>query len=272
MNSSPNLVTNKVVDLTLLLAEELPCSWPGHMPYQQKTFNYFADGGTDEARFQSRCGNYQTRWLLIDEHTGTHMDAPAHFIPREGLGLPDESAMGSVTAEQIDLSQLIGPAVVIDVSDLLGGEQVSGESPDILPDHVVQHEREFGAISPGDIVLFRSNWDEKYYVSGAAGRGYAADALLGGHGPAWPAPTAETMHHLIDRGVRCIGTDGASMGSSHDGRGVHIAGFGQGAVFIEALGNLRALPVLGATFVFAPLKVARGSGAPGRAFAFLPEP
>lgn len=73
--------SGRLVDLTLLVAEELPCWWATHMPYQHKTFNYFADGGTDAAPLLSRTGTYQTRWMLIDEHTGTHVDAPAHFVP-----------------------------------------------------------------------------------------------------------------------------------------------------------------------------------------------
>jgi kynurenine formamidase len=78
------------------------------------------------------------------------------------------------------------------------------------------------------------------------------------------------MRILIERGVRCVGTDGVSMGSSHDGAGTHYAGLEAGVVFIEALGHLEQLPVRGAFFCFAPLKVARGSGAPGRAFAWVP--
>lgn len=260
----------KVVDLTLLLAEELPCTWPGHMPFQQKTFNYFAAGGEPEATFVSPCGDYQTRWLLIDEHTGTHMDAPAHFIPREGTGLRGEGAAGSVTVEQIGLSQLIGPAVVVDVGYLLEGETVDGESVAIEPMHLQEFEREHGEFAEGQIVLFRSGWDERYYRSGPAGAEYAVNAMVHRTGLSWPAPIAETMKYLSAKGVRCVGTDGPSMGSSHAGRDVHLEGLGNGVVFIEALANLGTLPVRGSTFVFAPLKVDRGTGAPGRAFAFLP--
>ncbi|GHD43695.1 cyclase family protein [Mycetocola manganoxydans] len=258
-----------MVDLTLLLAEELPCTWPGHMPYQQKTFNYFAAGGVDEAHMVSPCGDYQTRWLLIDEHTGTHMDAPAHFVPRPGTGLPDEGEAGNVTVENVALSQLIGPAVVIDVAHLLEGATVDGESPVIGRSDVEAFELANGDLQEGDIVLFRSAWDAKHYRSGTEGAHYATNALIHKTGASWPAPVAETMRYLASRGVRCVGTDSPSMGSSHAGREVHIAGLSVGTIFIEALANLSALPVRGSTFVFAPLKVARGTGAPGRAFAFL---
>lgn len=259
-----------VVDLTLLLAEELPCTWPGHMPYQQKTFSYFEAGGTDEAHLVSPCGDYQTRWLLVDEHTGTHIDAPAHFIPRTSTGLPDAGAAGSVTVEQIPLSQTMGPAVVIDVTDLTELPVAAGESPLIEKHRITAFEAKNGPLLPGDIVLFRSNWDKTRYVEGAAGKSYAHNPLLLKQGPGWPAPSSEAMNYLIDRGIRCVGTDAASMGSSHAGRDVHIVGLGNGVVFIEALANLGVVPVRGAYFIFAPLKVARGTGAPGRALAILP--
>jgi len=52
---------------------------------------------------------------------------------------------------------------------------------------------------------------------------------------------------------------------------VQVVGLSAGAVFIEGLSNLGALPPRGAWFFFAPLKVEGGTGAPGRAFAFVPK-
>lgn len=259
-----------VVDLTLLVSEDLPCTWPGHMPYQQKTFNYFGVAGTDEAHLTSPCGPYQTRWLLIDEHTGTHVDAPAHFVPREGTGYGGEHPAGDITVDRIPLTQTMGPAAVVDVSGLIDPEETSATSTYIEPEHLVAFESEHGRFASGEIVLFRSGWDETRYHEGAVGRAYAHDAVILGRGPAWPAPSPAAMEHLIDRGVRCVGTDAPSMGSRQAGRDVHMKGLSRGCVFIEALTNLRALPERGAMFVFAPVKIARGSGAPGRAFAVLP--
>ena len=73
----------RVIDLSLTLAEELPCSWATHMPFQHKTFTHFGTDLRQDAPLVNRpgVGAYQTRWMLIDEHTGTHVDAPAHFIP-----------------------------------------------------------------------------------------------------------------------------------------------------------------------------------------------
>lgn len=262
------LSSRLVVDLTLLLAEELPAAWAKHMPYQQKTFNYFADRDDQVSPLKSEIGPYQTRWLLIDEHTGTHVDAPAHFIPEQHTGLPGAAEVGSVTVEQIPLEQLMGPAVVIDVPPAIDGS-APGVSPLITEEFITEWEHSNGEIEAGDVVLFRTGWDS-HYVPGAPGLAYCHDALVTGKGPGWPAPDEAAMRHLMDRGVACVGTDGASMGSADNGAEVHRVGLGARVAFIEALGQLSQLPVRGALFCFAPLKVARGTGAPGRAFAWLP--
>ncbi len=267
--AAADLLGLRLVDLTLLLAEELPAAWAKHMPYQQKTFNYFTRVDQQVSPLKSELGPYQTRWLIIDEHTGTHVDAPAHFIPELKTGLPRAAEAGAITVEQIPLEQLIGPAVVIDVPDDLPGS-APGISPIISRELITSWEQANGEVAGGDIVLFRSNWD-RHYVAGEAGLAYCHDPLVTGKGPGWPAPGEGAMQHLMDRGVRCVGTDGTSMGSAHNGAGVHHLGLGARIAFIEALGQLDQLPVRGAIFCFAPLKVARGTGAPGRAFAWIPE-
>lgn len=258
----------RVVDLTLLLAEELPCWWSTHMPFQQKTFSYFDDRGDAARRVISRSGAYQTRWLLVDEHTGTHVDAPAHFFPEPDTGLPGADEIGSVTTEQIPLEQMMGPAVVIDVpGDLPGG--APGVSPVIPPGLIERFEAAHGPIRPGEVVLFRSGWD-RHYSAGEAGSAYCFDPVVAKTVPGWPAPEPPAMRALIERGVRCVGTDSPSMGSTHDGAPVHREGLGAGLAFVEALGRLEQLPARGAFFCFAPINLARGTGAPGRAFAWLP--
>lgn len=269
-STAHSLAQLTMVDLTLLIAEELPAAWATHMPYQQKTFNYFTDVDDQTSPLKNATGPYQTRWLLIDEHTGTHVDAPAHFIPESKTGLPHAAEVGSVTVEQIPLDQLTGPAVVIDIPPDLPGS-APGVSPTITTEFVTGWERDNGELSAGDIVLFRTGWDRRY-LPGRAGLGYCYQALITRDGPGWPAPDADAMRHIMDRGVTCVGTDGVSMGSSHDGAGVHYAGLEARVAFVEALGHLDRLPVRGALFCFAPLKIARGTGAPGRAFAWVPTP
>jgi kynurenine formamidase len=259
----------ELVDLTLLLAEELPSTWSGHMPYQQKTFTYFADQEPNPANpLFDRVGSYQTRWLLMDEHTGTHVDAPAHFLPEPGTGLPNSHAAGTITVDQLRLRQLMGPAVVVDIPEDTPGS-APGVSPTITAEFLRSFEDHHGRFAANDVVLLRSRWD-RHYLPGRAGDDYCYNPVVLKTTPGHPAPDAEAMALLVERGVRCVGTDGPSMGSVHDGVDVHVLGLAHEVAFIEALGNLSALPVRGAFFLFAPLKVARGTGAPGRAMAWIP--
>lgn len=261
----------QVVDLSLLIAEDLPCYWATHLPFQHKTYNWFADRSDVSGCVVNRSGPYATRWMAIDEHTGTHIDAPSHFIPPEGSGLPHEGAAGAITVDRIPLERHIGPAAVIDVTKLTAEGMLPGESPVIGPAHVEQWEREHGRLQPGDICLFRTGWDA-LYQRGTSGTRYVYDVVVTRTAPGWPAPEVETISLLLDRGVRCAGTDGPSMGPAHGDRGqaVHVAGLSMGVVYIECLTNLARVPARGALFCFLPLNVEGGTGAPGRAIAWVP--
>jgi kynurenine formamidase len=262
------LAGTRLVDLTVLVAENRPCFWPAHIPYQQKTFNYFEDRPEDPQPVWSRAGAYHTRILIIDEHTGTHFDAPTHFIPPPGSSLPHAGPEGEVSADRVPLTQLMGPAAVIDApADLEPAEP--GDSPLIEPDAVHAFEAAHGELRAGDVVLLRTGWDAHYRPL-PEGRAYAEDVVVHRSAPGWPAPAVDTMQLLVERGVRCVGIDAPTMGPAHDGGPVHVLGLSSGVLFIEALTGLAELPPRGAWFCFAPLKLASGTGAPGRAFALVP--
>jgi kynurenine formamidase len=264
----PSFEDLELVDLTVVLAEDFPCWWPAHMPYQQKTFNYFADQLEAVQPVRSRAGAYQTRWLLIDEHTGTHFDAPTHFIPPPSSGLPEAGPAGEISVERVPLRQLMGPAAVVDVSGL--ADAAPGVSPYIEPDLIRSWESDNGELRADDVVLLRSDWDSRYRRM-PEGSAYAEDVTIRRSSVGWPAPSVATMQLLLERGVRCVGTDAPTMGAAHDGVPVHVAGLSAGALFIEGLAHLEELPARGAWFCFAPLKVEGGTGAPGRAFALVPK-
>ena len=119
---------SELVDLSVTLAEHLPAAWPTHMPFQRKVFNWYARKEGQVQPIHSLRGPYQTGWLTLDEHCGTHFDAPTHFIPPPDSGLPHAGPAGTVTVEQISLDRLIGPAAVIDIPDDLPGS-APGVSP-----------------------------------------------------------------------------------------------------------------------------------------------
>jgi kynurenine formamidase len=256
----------RLVDLSLPLAESLPCSWPGYVPYRHTLFEWFEERETDAVAIASN-GRYHTRWLMFAEHTGTHFDAPTHWIPPPGSGLPGAGPAGATSTHDVPLEQLMGPAAVVDLSRMSAvGEP--GVSPRIDVGALESFERDHGAFAAGEVVLLRTDWDSRY-VRGPGGSRYVNESVAGRE-PGWPAPTPEAVELLLDRGVRCLGVDTPSVGAVDDGRPAHVAGLAHGMVYVEGLTRLSELPVRGALFAFLPLPVEKGSGAPGRAVALLP--
>jgi kynurenine formamidase len=185
----------------------------------------------------------------------THVDAPIHF------------AAGRRSTEAIPLESLVGPAVVIDVSEAAARDR----------DHAVslaeltEWERAHGAIPAGAIVLFRTGfgafWPDRARYLGTAERGAAGVARL--H---FPGLGEEAARWLIrERSVRAVGIDTASID-----RGVST-GFETHRVLGEAdvpafenLAALDRLPPHGFEVVALPMKIAGGSGGPLRAIAIVP--
>jgi kynurenine formamidase len=205
----------------------------------------------------------------MEEHTGTHCDAPAHFIPDPKFGLPHSTASGGITVEQLDLTGFMGPAAVIDASHLTGTGP-AGQSPIITTELIQRWESEYGAIEDGTIVLLRTDWTDRYYRKAPEGNLFAYDPIITKSVPAWPAPDAAAMTYLVDRGVHCVGIDNSSMGPLQADAEPHWAGLGRGTVFVERMTNLGRLPARGAFFIFLPIKIDGGSGGPGRAIALVP--
>lgn len=256
----------RVVDLSVTLSERLPGSWPGHAIFSHHNWNWFAEVDSPTGKTRSEAP-YQTNAISIDEHCGTHFDAPTHFIPPPDSGLPHAGEPGAESGEKVPLEDLMGEAVVIDVSFLSeGGEP--GVSPFIEPEHIQSFERENGELQAGEVVLLRTGWD-RYYVEGEEGLKYMHASLVTGTFQGWPAPSPELAVYLDEKGIKTLGIDAPSIGSAHDGVPVHQEGLGRGMRYIELLANLDRLPVRGAFFVFLPIKVAGSSGGPGRAMAFV---
>lgn len=254
----------RFIDLSLTLSEELPCSWPDHMPFQQKIYNWFADNADGPQALSGKRGPYQTRWLAIDEHTGTHIDAPNHGVPPPRSGLPGASDLGLISVAELDFSQTSGPAVVINLTHLVGTAE-PGASPPVGPEQIERHESEHGRLEPGDVVLMRADWSDRY-LAGADGADYAVNPLQR-QSDAWPALTVDAVRLLIDRGIRCLGTDAPSVGAAEAGGPVHDIGFAGGMVFVEGLTRLKELPETGTVFMALPLRLAGGTGSPVRAVA-----
>ena len=195
--------------------------------------------------------------LTLSEHTGTHFDAPAHWI--SGRDLPNNSV------DEIDPSQFVGPVVVIDCSK--GAAQ--DEDYELTPEFIMAWEGEHGRIPEDAWVLMRTDWSKK---SGAEYLNMRED---GAHSP---GPTPEGILFLINArkirgfGTETVGTD-AGQGSHYSPPyPAHFYLHGAGKFGLQCLANLDQLPPTGAILMAAPLKIKNGTGSPLRVMALVPAP
>jgi kynurenine formamidase len=257
----------RLVDLSLTLDDRFPCVWPGHMPFEHKVHNWYTVSASGGQRLRSTAP-YYTCWMTLDEHVGTHFDAPTHFIPPPDSGLEHANEFGAMHGDRVPLELLQGPAAVVDVRPLRQQAE-DGVSPLIEPAFLDRWQEANGRIGSGEIVLFFGGWDE-LYLPDPEGARYVHGPVATRDAPGWPAPSAEAVTCLYELGVRTLGTDGPSIGAAHEGLSMHYAGLGRGMVYVEGLTRLVKLPTRGSYFVFLPLKIAESSGGSGRAFAYVP--
>ena len=103
------------------------------------------------------------------------------------------------------------------------------------------------------------------------GDAYGADVLTTGRAPGWPAPRPETIDLIRDRGVTCVGTDGLSIGSAEGGAPTHLTGLPHGVTLIKHSEAWDQVPPrVRGSCCQRPLRLADGTGSPGRALAVLP--
>lgn len=187
------------------------------------------------------------------EHGGTHLDAPIHF------------AEGKLASDEIPLSQLIGPAAVVDVSERA--------TPDYLVSvaDLTEWEAAHGQIPAGAILLIRTGWDARYSDRAA----YLGTALTGPDAVPqlhFPGLSPEAAHWLVDnRSIAAFGLDTPSVdyGQSTDYR-THVILYGANIPGFENVANLGQLPATGSYAVALPMKIEKGSGGPLRIVAFVP--
>lgn len=198
---------------------------------------------------------YAANRFFTAEHGGTHIDAPIHFYDQ------------GETVDQIPLSRLIAPGVVIDVS------KACAQDPDyqIRVDDLRAWEEEHQQTLTDVIVLLRTGWSahwtERSKYLGTAAQGPEAVAQL--H---FPGLSPEAARWLVEhRAPKAIGIDTASIDygqSTHFE--THVMLFSHNVPAFENVAALDRLPAKGATIVALPMKIAGGSGGPLRIVAVLP--
>jgi kynurenine formamidase len=191
--------------------------------------------------------------LRLGEHTGTHFDAPIHWIT--GKDLPDNAC------DSIPPRRFVGPACVIDVTTDVQA------NPDFLLTRarIEAWERQHGLISSGAWVLMRTGWSTR--TDPAAFLNVAAD---GPHSPGFDADASRMLAHerdVLGVGVETIGTDAGQAGGFDPPFPNHTIMHGAGKFGLASLCNLDQLPPTGAIVIAAPLKIVRGSGSPLRVIA-----
>jgi kynurenine formamidase len=271
---TPNAVFagHDIVDLSVTVAENYPAHWGASPPFQRWTYNWFAAKENEYGtQFVGSEGPYYGQRYVIDEHTGTQSDFPAHFVPPPGSGLPHAGPMGAVTGDKYPLDRMMGPAAVINVTDLRDRAE-PGISPVIPLDRVKAWEKQHGDIKAGEVVLFHSGYSDAYYKPLPEGLRLTYEVIVTKAKPGWPAPSVEVMKYLRSKGVWHMGTDGPSMGPAEGGQAVHLAGLQEGMSWEELLTNLGSLPPRGAFYIALGVKVVNQSGAITRAVAFRPKP
>lgn len=252
----------KFLDLSLLVAEDYPCTWPsGFPPFQ---INHYLKIGPRSA--------YNSDVLTFDENTGTQFDAPTHSVAPPSSGKPNAGRFGTMSGDKVPAWQFGGEACVIDCRQLLGSTP-KGRSDLVTKEHVMAWEKKNRVLNTGDIVLFRSDFSDKYYKPLPEGRAFLADPLER-KSTAWPDPDPGCMEYLASRKVMSLGTDSPSMGPIPGaiGEETHYAGLKHGMIWTEGATGLGGLPTTGSFYCILAPKVVGGIGGAGRAIAIIGDP
>ena len=286
------VANGQIVDLTVTISEDYPAHWPYHPPFKRWIMNWFhtepgpytnnprtgvgGPGDTIQEDLVQSVFPYFSQQYIIDDHTGTQVDYPAHFIPPPGANMPFESEMGWMTGDKYPLENQMGPAVVIDLRHILDKADIE-KSPLITVDMIKADEKKNGAIKKGDVVLFFSGYVDKYYKAFPEGNRLAWDPIVAGTTQAWPAPTPEAVIYLAEKGVRHLAIDSPSMGPwgyEWEGRPMaqmtHVSFLKYGGSWTEFVRNLGQLPARGAYFISLSTKIVDISGGLTRAIAIKP--
>ena len=243
----------RVVDLTNTLSQDfptivLPPEFGQCLPFRIE----------EVSRYDERGPAWYWNNITIGEHTGTHFDAPIHWI--SGKDLP-HNATDSIPPERF-----IGPAFVIDCS------REAAQDPDFLltRSFIEDWEKRHGRISPRSWVLMRTDWSKR--MDPAEYQNYDEE------GQHTPGPDVEAVKFLVGErdvlgfGTESIGTDAGQAYHLRPPYPCHYFMHGAGRYGLQCLTNLDLLPPTGAVVIAAPLKIRNGSGSPLRVIALIESP
>jgi kynurenine formamidase len=206
------------------------------------------------SRYDDRGPAWYWNDITTGEHTGTHFDAPVHWVTgRDGQDV-----------SQVPLTRLIAPAAVLDFA-----AQAAADADFLLEvDHIKGWESQHGALPTGGWLLYRTGWDA---------RSRDQDTFLNANetGPHTPGVSVECARWLaqeapvIGFGVETVGTDAGTAHSFDPPFPCHSSMLGADKYGLTQLQNLALLPPQGAMIIVSPLPITGGSGSPCRALALV---
>ena len=193
--------------------------------------------------------------ISMNEHTGTHFDAPAHWVT--GKNIPNN------TVETIPVKDFVAPAVVINISE------EAKINPDFLvtKEYLMEWEKIHGKIPPKNWIALRTDW---YKLAGT-------EKYLNMHedGAHSPGPDKSAIEFLVFErdclglAVETIGTDAGQAFDFDPPLPAHSILHGNGRYGLQCLKNLDKLPTFGSIIIANPLKIEQGSGSPLRVLALV---
>jgi kynurenine formamidase len=239
----------EVIDLTARLESttpviQLPPPFANTIPFSLR----------EVSRYDERGPAWYWNDISTGEHTGTHFDAPVHWISgRDGLDI-----------SEVPVTSMIAPAAVLDFSAQAAAD------PDFLlePEHVKQWETQHGPLPEGGWLLYRTGWDAR----SASQQEFLNANETGPHTPGISVECARWIAEespVIGVGVETVGTDAGAAHSFDPPFPCHSMLLGAGKYGLTQLQNLAQVPATGAVLLVLPLPITGGSGSPCRALALV---
>jgi kynurenine formamidase len=239
----------EVIDLTSPLSESTPI-----LQLPEPFGNTVKFSLREISRYDERGPAWYWNDIVTGEHTGTHFDAPVHWVTgRDGEDV-----------SQVAPARLVAPAVVLDAADRAAAD------PDFLLqiDDVREWAKTHGPLPDGGWLLYRTGWDARTDDQDSA---LNVDET-GSHTPGISAECARWLAEetpIIGLGVETVGTDAGAAHGFDPPFPCHSFFLGAGKYGLTSLRNLDRLPTHGAVVIASPLPIVGGSGSPARVLALV---
>lgn len=225
----------RIVDLTHTLTPAFP-TFEGWRAIQVKPIWHLDSHG------------YNINHWSLEEHVGTHLDAPSHMSPH-------------LSADLIDVADLVGQLAVVD----LRAQAEQNADSLLTAEDLQQWEATYGALPTGGIVALYSGWDA--YVNSLRYRNVDTRGLM--HFPSFHASAIDyLLTHTTIKGIM-VDTLSIDISTTHD-YPVHKAWLGANRWAVECVANLGQVPPVGATVVVGGPKIQGATGGPCRVIALVP--